>query len=66
VDESAVIGESGQVIAIGLLGLLKQAGFQVERAEREYAPRGSGIPYRFGMKPTDRHDGNGFRVTRSP
>ena len=30
------------------------------------APRGSGIPYRFGMKASDPHDGNGFRVARSP
>ena len=29
------------------------------------APRGSGIPYRFGMDPADRFDGNGFRVARS-
>ena len=26
------------------------------------APRGSGIPYRFGMLPNERFDGNGFRV----
>ena len=29
------------------------------------APRGSGLPYRFGMQRTDRHDANGFRVARS-
>lgn len=29
------------------------------------APRGSGIPYRFGMDEGDRFDGNGFRVARS-
>ena len=28
------------------------------------APRGSGIPYRFGMDAVARHDGNGFRVLR--
>ncbi len=28
------------------------------------APRGSGIPYRFGMSREDRHDTNGFRVAR--
>ena len=28
------------------------------------APRGSGIPYRFGMKSTEPHDGNGFRVAK--
>ena len=26
------------------------------------APRGSGLPYRFGMAPDDTHDANGFRV----
>jgi len=30
------------------------------------APRGSGIPYRFGMNPGDRFDANGFRVARDP
>jgi formylglycine-generating enzyme required for sulfatase activity len=29
------------------------------------SPRGSGIPYRFGMLKTERHDANGFRVARS-
>lgn len=29
------------------------------------APRGSGLPYRFGMKPDERHDANGFRVAKS-
>jgi formylglycine-generating enzyme required for sulfatase activity len=30
------------------------------------APRGSGIPYRYGMPPHSRHFGNGFRVARWP
>ena len=30
------------------------------------APRGSGIPYRYGMEPDSRHFGNGFRIARSP
>ncbi len=30
------------------------------------APRGSGTPYRFGMDPSERFDGNGFRVARPP
>ena len=30
------------------------------------APRGSGIPYRFGMLKHERHDGNGFRVAQDP
>lgn len=30
------------------------------------APRGSGIPYRYGMPENSRHFGNGFRVARWP
>lgn len=30
------------------------------------APRGSGIPYRYGMPPDEGHFGNGFRVARWP
>ena len=51
-------GARDPVVREGDVRVLRGGGFG-------NAPRGSGTPYRFGMKPDDRFDANGFRVARS-
>lgn len=45
---------------------LEGDGFTMRGGGFGNAPRGSGIPYRFGVQPDLRHQGNGMRVARKP
>lgn len=51
-------GAADPYLAEGRVRTLRGGGFG-------NAPRGSGLPYRFGMDIEDRHDGNGARLARS-